>query len=65
MLACVTAFTLIACTKNDGDNNQDELTQFLKVYAQYVANTQENGVEPLSYEDLLKDIKALLEKSIK
>ena len=53
-LALLSSFTLTACNDNETDNRNQDI---LAVYNLYVANAQENGTEPLSYDAWLNSIK--------
>ena len=49
LLACFSSFIFTACNNNDaGENNQD--SEIKLIYNTYVAEMQESGNTPLSYE---------------
>lgn len=54
-LVVASAFTVMSCDNNQ--TNQAESTKIEQVYVQYVAHAEEEGKEPLSYEEWLASIK--------
>ena len=57
LLSFLMAFGLAGCDLSIFKPSKEEPTQIEKVYNQYVAYAQENGVTPLSYEQWLATIK--------
>ena len=55
--AVVASFAFASCGGNGNDNAEKELTQFEKIYAQYVVYAQAEGKTPLPYEEWLVMIK--------